>query len=193
MPLLLPLMEARNFRQHSVLRSDRAFVKLKSVTRYCPFFVDDLTFPHKKERFQTTARQSESSRVTVGCVFLRLCETSRSLLDGGHSLIQMRTVRDLERNKTSPATDSLSCLPSGKGGIQTTARQVESGTFDIECVHNSFQIRCASHAAACVFTITRNISPHYPCNTKECHQEDNRKVSVEPSQIHAQRLPSKRH
>ena len=39
--LLLPLMEARNFRRHSVLRSDSAFVEVKSVTRYCSFFVDD--------------------------------------------------------------------------------------------------------------------------------------------------------
>ena len=168
------------------------------------------TFPHKKKRFETTARQSESSRVTVECVFCGCAKTSRSSLDGGHSLIQVRTVRDLERNKTSPATDSLlvpalckrrnpdHCTSSRKRLpalcmrpvptrelIQTTARQVESGPFDIECAHNSSQIRCASHAAACVFTITRNISPHCPCNTTECHQEDHRKVSVEPSQIHA--------
>ena len=62
---------------------------------------------HTRQRIQTTARQSESSRVTVECVFCGCAKTSRSFFDGGFSLIQVRTVRDLERNKTSPATDSL--------------------------------------------------------------------------------------
>ena len=38
--LMLPLREARSFRQHSVLRSDTVRVELKFVTRSCPLFVD---------------------------------------------------------------------------------------------------------------------------------------------------------
>ena len=39
--LLLPLLEARSFRQHRVRHSDTARVELRCVTRSCPKFVGD--------------------------------------------------------------------------------------------------------------------------------------------------------
>ena len=199
-------MEARNFRQHSVLSQWPRLCE----TQIC----DKILLILCGRLFHTRQRESRQLRVKVKVrgsrsnVFFAAVRKPRDHYLTGHSLIQVRTVRDLERNKTSsrqsfvPAlckrrnpdhcTSSRKRLPAlcrrpvpTRELIQTTARQVESGTFDIECAHNSSQIRCASPAAACVFTTTRNISPHCPCSTKECHQEDHRKVSVEPSQIHA--------
>ena len=48
--LMLPLREARSFRQHSVLRSDTVRVELKNVTRSCPLFVDGFVTQERDSR-----------------------------------------------------------------------------------------------------------------------------------------------
>ena len=83
------------------------------------------TFPHKKEKdcvpLHVKSKVSGHGRMSLcGCA-----KISRSFLDGGHSLILVRTVPDSERKKVASNRQSF-VSASCKKRIQTIARQVES-------------------------------------------------------------------
>ena len=105
---------------NTVFRSDSAFVELKSVTRYCPFFVDD---------FPTQEREISSLKIrgSRSDVFRAAVRKSRNLFLTVARVSswseQYATWNETRRHQQQTV---FLCLPSAKGGIQTTARQVES-------------------------------------------------------------------
>ena len=179
------------------------FVEFSQVhfgaTRSCPFIVDD--FPtHERKRFQTNVRQVESFRVTVGCVCAAVRKSQDPFLTvaTASSWLEQYTTWNQKKNVTSNrqsfvsasckrrdpdhCTSSRKHLPSLckrpapiRERIQTTARQVERDTSDVECTHHSSQIRCRLNRKECTSCTVECVLHHTasvqiaPCNRKERH------------------------
>ena len=163
------------FRQHSVLRSDTAFVELKCLTRSCPLFVDDF-LSHKRELPDhcTSSRkfQGHCRMCPYGCALISVAGSRRN-----HILV--RTVRALEQqNVTSNKPSSLS-----------TTRIWSLFVSDVPCKTKNPD-SCTSNRKRhlryrkCPPSSATSLHMSLSCIRKECLQEDlrhQRTVSVEPS------------